>query len=131
MREALLKGKTLYTSYGRFRVPSGLSGPDGEGQASVFSGSTPRGCIRRQGGRILADIWDVKGTWLLETFDVRMPQNTVKLQEKSHPLPKGGETTQSTITVPKNIVESLGWKQGDRLKVDFSASDSLEMSKGP
>jgi hypothetical protein len=131
VREALLKGKTLYTSYGRFRVPSGLSGPDGEGQASVFSGSTPRGCIRRQGGRILADIWDVKGTWLLETFEVRMPQNTVKLQEKSHPLPKGGETTQYTITVPKNIVESLGWKKGDRLKVDFSASDSLEMSKRP
>jgi hypothetical protein len=131
VREALLKGKTLYTSYGRFRVPSGLSGPDGEGQASVFSGSTPRGCIRRQGGRILADIWDVKGTWLLETFEVQMPQNTVKLQEKSHPLPKGGETTQYTITVPKNIVESLGWKKGDRLKVDFSASDSLEMSKRP
>ena len=128
MRAALLKGKTLSTPYGNFRCPSGLAGPDGDGQASLFSGSTPRGCIRRQGGCVLADIWDNKGTWLLETFDVKMPETNVKLQEKSHPLPKGGETTQYTVTIPKNLVESLGWKKGDRIKVE-TVSSMIELSK--
>ncbi len=131
MRTALLKGKVLYTPYGKLRCPSGLAGPEGDGQSSLFSGSTPRGCIRRQSGKILADVWDNKGTWLLETFEVRMPQTTVKLQEKSHPLPKGGDTTQYTITIPKNVVESLGWKKGDRLAVDRTSSDSIEMLRKP
>jgi len=129
LRTSILKGKTLYTPYGKFRCPSGLAGRDGEGQASLFSGSTPRGCIRRQGGKTLADIWDNKGTWLLETFEVKMPETTIKLQEKSHPLPKGGETTQYTITIPKNLVESLGWKKGDRLKVNLLSSEMVEMVK--
>ena len=131
MRESLLKGRTLYTPYGKFRCPSGISGPEGEGQASLFSGSTPRGRIRRQGGQYLADIWDVKGTWLLETFEVKMPNTTVKLQEKAHPLPKGGETIQYTVTIPKNVVESLGWKKGDRLKVDSLSSSMIEITKRP
>jgi hypothetical protein len=129
LRTATLKGKKLHTPYGNFRVPSGIAGPDGEGQASIFSGSTPRGCIRRQGGRILADVWDNKGTWLLETFEVKMPEISVKLQEKAHSLPKGGKTVQYTITVPKNIVESLGWKKGDRLEVDTAERNSISMQK--
>ncbi len=129
MRTALLKGKTLYTPYGRLRCPTGLAGSDGDGQAPLFSGSTPRGCIRRQGGQILADIWDNKGTWLLETFIVEMPQTTVKLQEKAHPLPKRGTTTQYTLTIPKNIVESLSWKKGDRIRVAMVSDDTVEMFK--
>ena len=59
-----------------------------------------------------------------------MPNTTVKLQEKAHPLPKGGETIQYTITIPKNVVESLGWKKGDRLRVD-SVTDMIEIMKRP
>ncbi len=129
MRSALLKGKTLYTAYGKLRCPTGLAGSEGDGQASLFSGSTPRGCIRRQGGQILADIWDNKGTWLLETFEVEMPQASVKLQEKAHPLPKRGTTTQYTLTIPKNIVESLSWKKGDRIRIGMISADAVEMAK--
>jgi hypothetical protein len=129
VRESVLRGKTLYTPYGKFRCPSGLSGREGDGQATLFSGSMTRGCIRRQGGRLLADVWDNKGTWLLETFEVKMPETTVKLQEKSHPLPKGGDTVQYTVTIPKDIVESLGWRKGDRIAVETADRGGLEMAK--
>ena len=79
----------------------------------------------------MADIWDVKGTWLLETFEVKMPETTVKLQEKAHPLPKGGGTIQYTVTIPKNLVESLGWKKGERLKVDTISPDMIELTRRP
>ncbi len=129
MRKAVLKGKKLHTAYGDFRVPSGLAGPEGEEQASLFSGSTPRGCIRKQGGKILADIWDDKGTWLLETFEVTTPKTSVKLQAKAHGLPKGGRTVQYTITVPKDVVESLGWKKGQRLNVKKVSPNKIEVKK--
>jgi len=129
VRQAILKGKTLHTPYGKFRCPSGIRGAQEGGHASVFSGSTPRGCIRKQGNRFYADIWDNNGTWLLETFEVKIPPVSVRLQEKSHPLPKGGETTQYTITIPKNLVDTLGWKKGDRIHVTSVADTVVKMVK--
>ena len=34
------------------------------------------------------------------------------------------------LTIPKNVVESLGWKKGDRLRID-TVTDMIEIMKKP
>mgnify|MGYP003681941930 CR=1 FL=1 len=127
MRKALLKGKTLYTPYGEFRCPSGRVGCEVDGQVKLFSGSNPIGCLRGNGGDMVARIWDTYGGPHVETFHVIIPEIVVKLQEKTHSLPKGGEGTQYTVTVPRAFVESLGWKKGDRLRMKTDGKSLIQV----
>lgn len=127
MRTAVLKGKNLHTPLGSFTCPSGLVEADEEG-VTIFAGDVPRGMIIARTDEIMADIWDQRGTRFLETFQVLSPRIKVKLQEKSHTLPKGGQTTQYTVTIPRSIVETLGWKKMDRIWVSID-SEAITLTR--
>jgi bifunctional DNA-binding transcriptional regulator/antitoxin component of YhaV-PrlF toxin-antitoxin module len=38
---------------------------------------------------------------------------------------------QMTLTLPKQLMESMGWEKGDILKIDVTGKNRLEVSKKP
>jgi len=54
---------------------------------------------------------------------------TIRLQMKTHTLPKGGRVAQYTASIPKDLVNELGWKKGERIAVEVRGSHSILLKK--
>ena len=54
---------------------------------------------------------------------------TIRLQMKSHKLPKGGRVAQYTTTIPRDLVGELGWKKGEKILVEVEGSKSIKLRK--
>jgi len=54
---------------------------------------------------------------------------TIRLQMKTHTLPKGGHVAQYTTSIPRDIVERLGWKKGEKIVVEVRGSRSIVLKK--
>lgn len=40
------------------------------------------------------------------------------------------KNTQFSITLPKKVVEGMGWKKGDKVEVRIAGKDKLELVRG-
>ncbi len=54
---------------------------------------------------------------------------TIRLQMKTHTLPKGGRVAQYTTSIPRDMVRQLGWKKGERIEVEVRGSRSILLKK--
>ena len=54
---------------------------------------------------------------------------TVRLQMKTHDLPKGGRVAQYTTSIPREIVRRLGWKKGDKIVVEVDDNRSIVLRR--
>jgi bifunctional DNA-binding transcriptional regulator/antitoxin component of YhaV-PrlF toxin-antitoxin module len=58
-----------------------------------------------------------------------MVMSTIRLQMKTHTLPKGGRVAQYTASIPKELVKELGWKKGEKIAVEVRGSHSILLKK--
>lgn len=54
---------------------------------------------------------------------------TIRLQMKTHTLPKGGRVAQYTTSVPRDLVKKLGWRKGDRIAIEIKGNRSILLRK--
>ncbi len=54
---------------------------------------------------------------------------TIRLQMKTHTLPKGGRVAQYTTSVPRDLVKKLGWRKGDRIAIEIKGNRSILLKK--
>lgn len=54
---------------------------------------------------------------------------TIRLQMKTHTLPKGGRVAQYTTSIPKDMVSQLGWKKGEKIAVEVKGNRSILLKK--
>jgi hypothetical protein len=54
---------------------------------------------------------------------------TIRLQMKTHTLPKGGRVAQYTTSLPREMVRELGWKKGERIAVEIRGNSSIVLRR--
>jgi hypothetical protein len=54
---------------------------------------------------------------------------TIRLQMKTHTLPKGGRVAQYTTSIPRDLVKKLGWKKGEKIAVEVKGNHSILLKK--
>lgn len=54
---------------------------------------------------------------------------TIRLQMKTHTLPKGGRVAQYTTSIPREMIEKLGWAKGQRISVEVKGNRSIMLRK--
>ena len=54
---------------------------------------------------------------------------TIRLQMKTHTLPKGGRVAQYTASLPKDMIAELGWKKGEKIAVEVRGNHSILLKK--
>jgi bifunctional DNA-binding transcriptional regulator/antitoxin component of YhaV-PrlF toxin-antitoxin module len=54
---------------------------------------------------------------------------TSRLQMKTHTLPKGGRVAQYTTSIPREMIEKLGWAKGQRISVEVRGNRSIVLRK--
>jgi bifunctional DNA-binding transcriptional regulator/antitoxin component of YhaV-PrlF toxin-antitoxin module len=54
---------------------------------------------------------------------------TIRLQMKTHTLPKGGRVAQYTTSIPREMIEKLGWSKGQRIAVEINGNRSIVLRK--
>ena len=56
-----------------------------------------------------------------------MTGRVVSLVESRRKRPGGGVAIQYTVTIPKALVDAMGWKRGDRLEIRVKGKGILEL----
>ena len=54
---------------------------------------------------------------------------TIRLQMKTHTLPKGGRVAQYTTSIPREMIQELGWAKGERISVEVKGNRSILLKK--
>lgn len=54
---------------------------------------------------------------------------TIRLQMKTHRLPRGGRVAQYTTTIPRDMVREMGWEKGDKIEVELRSGKSVLLQK--